>query len=183
MCTFIKKVLKEKNFQCQRDCTDKRNRTLKFHKILKQHNKFLGKITVCSFLEIVRNFSVSPRTIHLGHYLLTPWSRGLLEKLRSFQLVKKFPAFYGTWRFITPITSACHLSLSQASSIQSMPPIFYFLKSHLNIIFLSMSGSSKSSLCIRFPHQGPYSYLCQSHSARGLYNNSQSSLKLGTPIL
>jgi hypothetical protein len=34
-------------------------------------------------------------------YLLTPWSRVLLEKLTGFQLVKKFPAFYGTRRFIT----------------------------------------------------------------------------------
>jgi hypothetical protein len=29
-------------------------------------------------------------------YLLTPWSRVLLEKLTSLQLVNKFPAFYGT---------------------------------------------------------------------------------------
>jgi hypothetical protein len=28
--------------------------------------------------------------------ILTPWSRVLLEKLTGFQLVKKFPAFYGT---------------------------------------------------------------------------------------
>jgi len=28
--------------------------------------------------------------------LLTPWSRVFLEKLAGFQLVKKFPAFYGT---------------------------------------------------------------------------------------
>jgi hypothetical protein len=28
-------------------------------------------------------------------HLLTPWSRVLLEKLTSLQLVKKFPAFYG----------------------------------------------------------------------------------------
>jgi len=34
-------------------------------------------------------------------YLLTPWSRVLLEKLTGFQLVKKFPAFYGTRKFIT----------------------------------------------------------------------------------
>ena len=29
-------------------------------------------------------------------YLLTPWCRVLLEKLTGLQLVKKFPAFYGT---------------------------------------------------------------------------------------
>jgi len=37
------------------------------------------------------------------------------------QLVKKFPAFYGTRRFITAFTSARQLSLSWASSIQSIP--------------------------------------------------------------
>ena len=54
--------------------------------------------------------------------LLTPWSRVLLEKLTGFQLVRKFPAFYGTRKFITAHTSAPHLSLSWASSIQSIPP-------------------------------------------------------------
>jgi hypothetical protein len=29
-------------------------------------------------------------------YLLTPWSRILLEKLTGSQLIKEFPAFYGT---------------------------------------------------------------------------------------
>jgi len=50
-------------------------------------------------------------------YLLTPWSRVLLEKLTGLQLVKKFPAFYRTRRFITALTSPSHLSLSWASSI------------------------------------------------------------------
>ena len=53
-------------------------------------------------------------------YLLSPWSRVLLEKLPVSQLVKKFPAFYGTRRSITALTSANHLSLSSARSIQSM---------------------------------------------------------------
>jgi len=38
--------------------------------------------------------------------LLTPWNRVVLEKLIGFQLVKKFPAFYGTRKFITAFTSA-----------------------------------------------------------------------------
>jgi hypothetical protein len=49
---------------------------------------------------------------HGDYYLLTPCSRVLVEKLTGFQLVKKFPAFYGTRRFITAFTSARHLSLS-----------------------------------------------------------------------
>jgi len=54
--------------------------------------------------------------------LVTPWSRVLLEKPFGFQPVKKFPVFYGTRRFITPFTTARHLSPSWARSIQSIPP-------------------------------------------------------------
>ena len=54
--------------------------------------------------------------------LLTPWCRVLLEKLNGLQLVKKFPAFHGTRRLITALTSARHLSLSWAHPIQSIYP-------------------------------------------------------------
>ena len=50
---------------------------------------------------------------------LTPWSR-VLEKLNGSQVVK-FPAFSGTWRFITAFTSVRHLSLYWGRSTQSMP--------------------------------------------------------------
>jgi len=72
-------------------------------------------------------------------YLLTPWSRVLLDKLTGFQLVKKFLVFYGTRRFITAFTSARHLSLSWASSIQSILPYptswrsILILSSHLSL--------------------------------------------------
>ena len=52
-------------------------------------------------------FSVKHNT-----YLLTPWSRVLLEKLTGLQLVKKFPALYGTRKFVTVFTSVRVLSLS-----------------------------------------------------------------------
>ena len=55
-------------------------------------------------------------------YLLTPWCRVLPEQLTGLQLVKKFPAFHGTRRFITALTSVRHLSLSWASPIQSIYP-------------------------------------------------------------
>jgi len=55
-------------------------------------------------------------------YLLTPWCRVLLEQLTGLQLVKKFPAFCGTPRFITALTSVRHLSLSWASPNQSIYP-------------------------------------------------------------
>ena len=45
-------------------------------------------------------------------YLLTPWSRVLLEKLTSSAASQEIPHIFGTRRFITVLTSARHLSLS-----------------------------------------------------------------------
>ena len=58
----------------------------------------------------------------MNTYLLTPRCRVLLEKPTGLQPVKKFPAFHGTRRFITALTSVRHLSLSWASPIQSIYP-------------------------------------------------------------
>ena len=66
--------------------------------------------------EILVNFILC--IIHLH----TPWCRVLLEKLTGLQLIKKFPAFHETRRFITAFTSVRHLSLSWASPIQSIYP-------------------------------------------------------------
>ena len=59
---------------------------------------------------------------YLLTYLLTPWCRVLLEKLTGLQLVKKFPAYHGTRRFITVLTNVRQLSLSWASPIQPICP-------------------------------------------------------------
>jgi len=72
-------------------------------------------------------------------YLLTLRIRVLLEKPTGSQLVRKFPAFYGTRRFITAFTTARHLSLFWASWIQSKPPhttswrSILILSSHLSL--------------------------------------------------
>ena len=58
------------------------------------------------------DFSMTHPSHTIWQYLLTPWCRVLLEKLTRLQLVKKFPAFHGTRRFITALTSVRHLSLS-----------------------------------------------------------------------
>ena len=58
----------------------------------------------------------------LNPHSLTPWCRVHLEKLTGLQLVKKFPAFHRTRRFITALTSVRHPSLSWASPIQSIYP-------------------------------------------------------------
>jgi len=59
---------------------------------------------------------------YLLTYVVTPWCTVLLEKLTGLQLVKKFPAFHGTRRFITALTSVRHPSLSWVSPIQSIYP-------------------------------------------------------------
>ena len=75
-------------------------------------------------------------------YLLTPWCRVLLEKLTGLQLVKKFPAFHGTRRFITALTRVRHLYLSCASPVQSIYP---HPTSWRSILILS------SHLCLGLP--------------------------------
>ena len=70
-------------------------------------------------MKLLRSLCDSPELLT---YLLTPWCRVLLEKLTGLQLVKKLPAFHGTRRFITALTSVRQLSLSWASPIQSIYP-------------------------------------------------------------
>ena len=72
-----------------------------------------------------RTLSICSQSLYCASpapYLLSAWCRVLLEKLTGLQLVKKFPAFHETRRFITALTSIRHLSLSWASPIQSVYP-------------------------------------------------------------
>jgi hypothetical protein len=64
---------------------------------------------------------------------LTSWNWALLEKPPVAQLLKNFPAFYGTRKFITVFTWALHRSLSWARSIHSIPPHLISLKSALTL--------------------------------------------------
>jgi len=68
---------------------------------------------------------------------LTSWNR-VFEKLMVTQLVKKFPTFYGTWRFHFHV----HKSLSLDPTLSQMNPA-YLPTIHSNIIFPSMLRSSK----------------------------------------
>jgi hypothetical protein len=91
----------------------------------KHHGATLNKLR--SLVPKIKNWyknknELQDHTYLLLTYLLTPWSRVLLEKLTGLQLVKKLPTFYGTRRFITAFASALQRSLSQANSIQSIPP-------------------------------------------------------------
>ena len=67
---------------------------------------------------------------HLLTYLLTQWSRALLEKLTGSQLVKKFPAFYGTQRYELPhsqVPATCPWpEPAQSSPYPHSDPSYYF---------------------------------------------------------
>jgi hypothetical protein len=65
--------------------------------------------------------------------LLSPWSWALLEKPSVMQLLKNFPTYYGTWRFITVFTRALHRSLSWARQIQFIPLHRISLRSILSL--------------------------------------------------
>jgi hypothetical protein len=56
------------------------------------------------------------------HFLTYSTVQSHLEQLTGLQLVKKFPAFHGTRRFITALTSVRHLSVSWDSPIQFTCP-------------------------------------------------------------
>ena len=96
-------------------------------------------------------------------YFLTPWCRVLLQKLTGLQIVKKFPAFHRTRRFINALTSVHHLSLSWASPIQSIYPhptswgSILILSTHLRLSLpsgLLPSGFPTKTLYSPYPH--PY---------------------------
>ena len=111
------------------------------------------------------------RTKYILTYLLTPWSRVLLEKLtNNFAASQEIPRIYGNRKFLTVPTSARHPSLSRANSIQSprAPPTSWrsilILSSHLRLgpPVASFPQASPPTLCAHLypppyaPHTLPF---------------------------
>ena len=117
---------------------------------------------------------------YLLTYLLTPWCWVLLEQLTGLQLVKKFPAFHGTRRFISTLTSVHQLFLSWASPIQSIYPhptswrSILILSTHLRLGLpsgLVPSGLPTKILYTPSPH--PYAPHAQSSSFFSILSPAQ----------
>ena len=70
----------------------------------------------------------------------------LLQKLLVPQIVKKFPTFYGTRRFITVFITALPSLVPVLSQINPVHGPIPLLKIHFDIILRSTPRSSKSPL-------------------------------------
>jgi len=89
---------------------------------------------------------------------LTVCSRVLLETLTVPQLVKKFPAFYKTRRFLAVFIRAHHLSLSWAITIRSAEP------TSLTSVLILYSDIRPRLLSDLFPKDHPKSELLRDFS-------------------
>jgi hypothetical protein len=94
-----------------------------------------------------------PRDFGYYYHYYYSWSWTLLEEPPILQLLKNFPALYGTRRFITMFTRAPHWSLSWATSIQYITIPSYTLKIHFDIVHPSLTWSPQWSLSFWLSHQ------------------------------
>ena len=133
------------------------------------------------FVSLVRSIQSTPPSHYLLTYLLTPWCRVLLEQLTGLQLVKKFPTFHGTRRFITALTSVRHLSLSWASPILSIYPhptsriSILILSTHLRLGLPSVLFPSGFPTKTLYTPLSPIRATCLAHYLRVHFNIMLSS--------
>ena len=84
-------------------------------------------------------------------YLLTPWSRVLLEKLTGFAASQEIPRILRNPKVHYRIHK-CPPPVPILSQLHPVSTLSHFLNIHLNIIPPSMSGSPQWLLSLGFPH-------------------------------
>jgi hypothetical protein len=88
--------------------------------------------------------------------LLTPWKKIIADRLRVPQLIKKFPAFYGTWMFISMFRTA-HWPLATSRTRWMQYTIMHFslrsilvVSSHKSLASGLFVSGFKTKVCISF---------------------------------
>jgi hypothetical protein len=94
-------------------------------------------------------------TVHIftPHFFQVNWlsntTERVLEKPSVALLLKNFPTFYGTRRFITVFTRALHWFLSRINPVHTITS--YFTNIHINIIFPPTSNLPSGLFPFGFP--------------------------------
>ena len=148
------------------DCND--FLALRKHRSLSRNIQVYKKPLYSSLLVKV----IQRSTLQLNEWSLLTYSKVQSPswELTGLQLVKKFPAFYGTRRFITALTSVRHLSLSWASPIKSTythPTSWKFiliLSTHLRLGLPSgLFPSGFPTKTLYTPFSSPIHETCPAH--------------------
>jgi hypothetical protein len=119
----------------------------------KQHHLKWKKWEPSCTLMFFCEFKLKKKLWHKVTYLLTPWSRVLLEKLTGFAANQEIPRILWNSK-VHYRTHKCPPPVPILSQLHPVPTtLSHFLKIHLNIILPPTPWSPQWALSLWFPHQ------------------------------